>query len=180
MVDRREHGRLRRHRMKQPGARLDPEFLGNRTQHRVDVADHMRVVVIRRVAPRIVPVVAHVEHGDLELGHEPAPERGIPVGRKTGAVADEQPDRARLAVQPHTDRRAAGPWDVEGRARRQLAVASAAARLRPRVSGSISSIRIISPDASTQNSTMAWPSGMYPEANPTIVGKNDPIARPPL
>ena len=51
---------------------------------------------------------------------------------------------------------------------------------RPRVSGSSSSMTIISVWAKVENSAIAVPSGMTAAAKPIAVMKTDPIARPAL
>lgn len=57
---------------------------------------------------------------------------------------------------------------------------SRSAITRPWVSGSVSSITIIKMQDSTQNSAIDVPNVSDGAAYPTMVGKNEPIARPPL
>src|SRR6516165_2062705 len=58
--------------------------------------------------------------------------------------------------------------------------ASRLSRVRPRVSGSSISITIMMPEATALNTAIVAPSGKTWLTNPTMVGKNEPMARPAL
>jgi hypothetical protein len=106
-IERGDHRRQRRHRMKQTGGRLRAEFGCRRFPHKLQVARHVRVVVAGRVGWQVPAVIARVEDDDLKVRKEAAPEADIPVARKAVAVADDQPRPARIAVPPYADGRAA-------------------------------------------------------------------------
>ncbi len=61
----------------------------------------MRVIVVRGIGARILPVAAHVEGDHLEIREKPAPEMEITVDAEAVAVADEQPRPIRIAVPAH-------------------------------------------------------------------------------
>src|SRR5205823_6274929 len=105
--------------------------------------------------------------------------------------------RSRLAFQPNKPRKVPQPREKSEQYQLKLGhpdplpaaallgvsaagVGSRLCRLRPRVSGSIRSMMIISPEAKVLNTAMATPSPKLSLRKPTSVGNSAPIARPAL
>ena len=86
--------------MEQAGRRLIAELGARGLAHALEVAGHMRVIMVRRFGRIIPAVVAGIEDDDLEIREEAAPEREITVAGKAVAMTDDQPVPKRIAVPP--------------------------------------------------------------------------------
>src|ERR1700722_17741371 len=104
--------------MEQAGRRLIAELGARGLAHALEVAGHMRVIMVRRFGRIIPAVVAGIEDDDLEIREEAAPEREITVAGKAVAMTDDQPVPKRVAVPPHPDEGAVLSGDFDCRIRR--------------------------------------------------------------
>ena len=102
--------------MEQARRRLRAEFLSDGPAQRVEILDHMRVVVMGRIGARVLPMAAHVEDDHVEIGQKSPPEMEIAVDDEAVAVADEEARSLRIAVPSRLQHRPVRARDGENRA----------------------------------------------------------------
>ena len=102
--------------MKQAGGRPRTKPRFHLLHDPFEIARKLLVGVMRRHHRQVLPVIAEVEHQEIEFLQQVLPVRIVGVGGKAVAVREQETDAIRIAVTAHADFGAVVERDVKGHA----------------------------------------------------------------
>jgi hypothetical protein len=85
-------------------------------QYVFEVANELLVGMMRRHDRHVLPVVAEIEHQQVEVGKQVLPKGKVAVGGEAVAVREDQPNTVRAPVSPYANLRPVVERDAEDHA----------------------------------------------------------------